>query len=108
MDAESSLLTLAVILMGVGLVVSFIPLVPASLLMWLIGSISAYLDNFNRVPVVSVIAMTVLMPMTTPRIVRAERILLVRKVVTATATFSWTVSTRFIEPDEPWSMRDGR
>lgn len=61
MDAESSLLTLAVILMGVGLVVSFIPLVPASLLMWLIGSISAYLDNFNRVPVVSVIAMTVLM-----------------------------------------------
>jgi uncharacterized protein YqgC (DUF456 family) len=47
--------------MGVGLIVAFIPLVPASLLLWLIGSISAYLEGFERIPVVSVVIMTVLM-----------------------------------------------
>jgi hypothetical protein len=39
--------------------------------------------------------MTVLIPITTPRIVSPERILLVRNVDSATATFSCTVSTRF-------------
>jgi uncharacterized protein YqgC (DUF456 family) len=61
MDAESSLLALSVILMGVGLIVAFIPLVPASLLLWLIGSITAYLEGFERIPIVSVVIMTVLM-----------------------------------------------
>ncbi len=61
MDAESSLLALSVVLMGVGLIVAFIPLVPASLLLWLIGGITAYLEGFERVPVVSVVIMTMLM-----------------------------------------------
>jgi uncharacterized protein YqgC (DUF456 family) len=47
--------------MGVGLIVAFVPLVPASLLLWLVGSISAYLEGFERVPLVSVVIMTVLM-----------------------------------------------
>jgi|FLYN01.1.fsa_nt_gi uncharacterized protein YqgC (DUF456 family) len=61
MDAESSLLTLSVILMGVGLIVAFIPLVPASLLLWVIGVITAYLEGFERIPVVTVVIMTLLM-----------------------------------------------
>jgi hypothetical protein len=61
LDAESSLLALSVVLMGVGLIVAFIPLVPASLLLWLIGGVTAYLEGFERIPVVSVVIMTVLM-----------------------------------------------
>jgi uncharacterized protein YqgC (DUF456 family) len=60
-SAETSLLALSVILMGVGLIVSFIPLMPGTILLWLIAVISAYLEGFERIPIISVGIITILM-----------------------------------------------
>ena len=60
-SAETSLLNLSLILMVVGLIVSFIPFVPGTILLWLIATVTAYLNNFERIPIVAVAIMTVLM-----------------------------------------------
>ena len=59
--AQSALFVIAIILMVIGLLVSLIPIVPGSVLLWAIAVVTAFADHFQRVPVVSVIAITGLM-----------------------------------------------
>jgi uncharacterized protein YqgC (DUF456 family) len=59
--AESSLLTVAAILMGIGIFVSFIPIVPGPVLLWAIAVITAIAEGFERLPIASVVMITVLM-----------------------------------------------
>jgi uncharacterized protein len=58
---ESTLILFTCLLMGIVLVVSFIPFVPGPALLWGVSLAFGILDNFNRLPVLSFLFMTFLM-----------------------------------------------
>jgi uncharacterized protein YqgC (DUF456 family) len=60
-SGESSLLTVAAILMVIGIFVSFIPIVPGPVLLWAIAIVTAFAEGFERLPVGSVVIISVLM-----------------------------------------------
>lgn len=62
MDAADSLLIpLAVLGMGITLALSFVPFVPGTAIIWAIGTVFAVLTNFERATPAAILIMTVLM-----------------------------------------------
>jgi uncharacterized protein YqgC (DUF456 family) len=62
MDASDSvLMVVALILMGIGVFLSLVPLFPGPLIVWGIGTLFAFLNEFERVTYLAVGLMTVLM-----------------------------------------------
>ncbi|HLU08886.1 MAG TPA: DUF456 domain-containing protein [Oceanobacillus sp.] len=59
--AESALVTISVIVMVLGVILAFVPILPGALIVWAIGIVSAWLTQFERVTPVAAIVMTILM-----------------------------------------------
>ncbi len=59
--AESVLLIIAVVLMIIAIIASFLPVVPGPAIVWAIGVLFAGLTEFRQVTVLSVALMTILM-----------------------------------------------
>jgi len=58
---ETPILVFVIILMIIALFVSLIPFIPGPALLWAIAVIYAVLDDFERVPIIAVIFMTMFM-----------------------------------------------
>lgn len=59
--AQSALITISVIVMVIGVILAFIPILPGTLIVWAIGIVTAFLNQFDRVTPAAAIIMTVLM-----------------------------------------------
>lgn len=59
--AESALVTISVIVMVLGVILAFVPILPGALIVWAIGIVSAWLTQFERVTPIAAIVMTILM-----------------------------------------------
>lgn len=59
--AQSALITISVIVMVIGVILAFIPILPGTLIVWAIGIVTAFLNHFDRVTPAAAIIMTVLM-----------------------------------------------
>lgn len=59
--AQSALLIVALVVMVIALLISFLPIVPGPVLLWMIGGVFAWLNGFDRITVLAVIVMSVLM-----------------------------------------------
>ncbi|NLX11709.1 MAG: DUF456 domain-containing protein [Chloroflexi bacterium] len=59
--AESALIVIALVLMGLSLLLSVIPLLPGPVLMWAIALGFAFLTDFERTPLLVIALMTLLM-----------------------------------------------
>ena len=59
--AESALITISIIVMVIGVLLAFIPVLPGALIVWAIGIVSAWANQFERITPAAAIAMTVLM-----------------------------------------------
>jgi uncharacterized protein YqgC (DUF456 family) len=59
--AESALIAVSVIVMVIGVILAFIPILPGALIVWGIGIVSAWANQFERVTPIAAIVMTVLM-----------------------------------------------
>lgn len=60
-------LLLAAIAMGIGVLLALVPFLPATLMVWGIGTLTAYLTGFERVTVLAVVIMTLVMLLTQTR-----------------------------------------
>lgn len=58
---ETLMLTVALVAMVAGLLLTFVPIIPGAVLVWGVGMITAVSDGFERVTVGAAIAMTVVM-----------------------------------------------
>jgi uncharacterized protein len=65
--SENVQLLLAAIAMGIGVLLALVPFLPATLMVWGIGTLTAYLTGFDRVTVLAVIVMTIIMLLTQTR-----------------------------------------
>lgn len=59
--AQTALVPLSIAAMVIGVILAFIPVLPGALIVWAIGVVSAYLDQFDRITPAAAIAMTVIM-----------------------------------------------
>ena len=59
--AQSALIPVAVFAMVLGVVLAFIPILPGALIVWAIGIVSAFADQFDRITPPAAILMTVIM-----------------------------------------------
>lgn len=59
--AQSALITISVIVMVIGVLLAFIPVLPGALIVWAIGIVSAWANQFERITPAAAIAMTILM-----------------------------------------------
>lgn len=59
--AQSVLLIVALVVMVIGLGISFMPIVPGPILLWMIAGVFAWLNGFDRITVLAVIVMSLLM-----------------------------------------------
>jgi uncharacterized protein YqgC (DUF456 family) len=59
--SETLLMIAALVLMGIGVILSVVPFLPGPLLVWAIGVVFAVIDGFERVTYLSVALMTLVM-----------------------------------------------
>ena len=59
--AQSALITISVIVMVIGVILAFIPIMPGTLIVWAIGIVTAFLNQFERVTPTAAIIMTIFM-----------------------------------------------
>lgn len=59
--AQSTLIPLSIIAMVVGVILAFIPVLPGALIVWAIGIVSAYLNQFDQITPAAAVIMTGIM-----------------------------------------------
>ncbi len=59
--AETILILIAIVMMGVGLLLTLVPFLPGPMIVWGIGFVFALIDGFERVTLLALAAMTLLM-----------------------------------------------
>jgi uncharacterized protein YqgC (DUF456 family) len=59
--AQSALIPVAVFAMVLGAILAFIPILPGALIVWAIGIVSAFADQFDRITPAAAVLMTVVM-----------------------------------------------